>query len=136
MRAHRLWETYLANEVGLNAEQIHEDAEKYEHLLTDEILDEVDRALGYPTTDPHGSPIPARRGFPTLSLIQLEYLQKGKIAAKQNSEHVSSRLWDLGLLPETFFSVKEKGEDFVKVEQSGKVVRIPFDLARRIQIEK
>ncbi len=60
VRAHRLWETYLVNRIGLTAEQIHEDAEKYEHLLTDELLDEMDAALNYPDLDPHGSPIPKR----------------------------------------------------------------------------
>ena len=85
VRAHRLWETYLASEVGLSTEQIHEDAEKYEHLLSDEILDEVDKTLGYPTTDPHGSPIPARRGWPELSLLQLEPLQQGKIVSVYRS---------------------------------------------------
>lgn len=60
VRAHRLWETYLVNEIGLSAEQIHEDAEKYEHLLTEDMLDEVDAKLGYPKEDPHGSPIPPK----------------------------------------------------------------------------
>ena len=60
VRAHRLWETYLVNEMGLSAEQIHEDAEKYEHLLTDDLLDEVDAKLGFPKEDPHGSPIPPK----------------------------------------------------------------------------
>ena len=58
IRAHRLWETYLVNELGMTAEQIHDEAEKYEHLLTEDILDEVDRQLGFPSEDPHGSPIP------------------------------------------------------------------------------
>lgn len=62
VRAHRLWETYLADKVGLSADQIHEEAERYEHLLPDHLLDEVDELLGFPTTDPHGEPIPARRG--------------------------------------------------------------------------
>ena len=60
VRAHRLWETYLVNEMGLSAEQIHEDAEKYEHLLTEDMLDEVDAKLGFPKEDPHGSPIPPK----------------------------------------------------------------------------
>jgi len=60
VRAHRLWETYLVNAMGLSAEQIHEDAEKYEHLLTDAMLDEVDAKLGFPKEDPHGSPIPPK----------------------------------------------------------------------------
>lgn len=61
VRAHRLWETYLQQQVGLNEDQIHDEAERLEHLLTEEFLDEVDRELGYPTEDPHGSPIPKRR---------------------------------------------------------------------------
>jgi Mn-dependent DtxR family transcriptional regulator len=136
VRAHRLWETYLANEVGLTAGQIHEDAEKYEHLLTDEILDEVDKALGYPTTDPHGSPIPARRGLPEFSLLQLALAERGTIAAKQPGEHVTGRLWQLGLLPDMDFSIFKKENDFVEVEQSGKHIRVPVDLARRVKILK
>lgn len=61
VRAHRLWETYLVNELGLTESQIHEDAERFEHLLTSELLDEVDAHLGHPETDPHGSPIPSKR---------------------------------------------------------------------------
>jgi ABC-type Mn2+/Zn2+ transport system permease subunit/Mn-dependent DtxR family transcriptional regulator len=134
VRAHRLWETYLANQVGLTAEQIHEEAEKYEHLLTDAILDEVDKTLGYPTTDPHGSPIPARRGLPEFSLLQMEARQTGKFAAKQPGEHVSARLWQLGLLPETGFALLEKNGDFLLIEQAGKQIQIPLDLARRVQV--
>lgn len=61
VRAHRLWETYLQQQVGLNEDQIHDEAERLEHLLTEEFLDQVDRELGYPTKDPHGSPIPPKR---------------------------------------------------------------------------
>jgi ABC-type Mn2+/Zn2+ transport system permease subunit/Mn-dependent DtxR family transcriptional regulator len=134
VRAHRLWETYLASEMGLTAEQIHDDADKYEHLLTDEILDEVDKTLGYPTTDPHGSPIPARRGLPEFSLLQLLPSQEARIAAKQPGEHVSSRLWQLGLLPDTAFSVLSKAPEYIEVEQSGKHIQVPVDLARRVKI--
>lgn len=134
VRAHRLWETYLANEMGLTAEQIHEDADKYEHLLTDEILDEVDKTLGYPTTDPHGSPIPARRGLPEFSLLQLLPNEQGTIAAKQPGEHVTGRLWQLGLLPEMVFSIKKKEPEFIEVEQSNKLIQVPNDLARRVKI--
>lgn len=134
VRAHRLWETYLVNKVGLSAEQIHEDAEKYEHLLTDEILDEVDKTLGYPALDPHGSPIPTKQGRPEFSLINLEILQKAKIAQKQMSEHISSKLWQLGLLPEMSFLVKSKEDDFVEIEQDGKVIRLSDELAQKINV--
>ena len=60
VRAHRLYETFLADKLGLTQDQIHDEAERYEHLLTDKLLDEMDQELGYPDTDPHGSPIPKR----------------------------------------------------------------------------
>jgi ABC-type Mn2+/Zn2+ transport system permease subunit/Mn-dependent DtxR family transcriptional regulator len=61
VRAHRLWETYLNQEVGLTPDQIHAEAERLEHLLTDEMLDRVDEELGYPEMDPHGSKIPGKQ---------------------------------------------------------------------------
>jgi ABC-type Mn2+/Zn2+ transport system permease subunit/Mn-dependent DtxR family transcriptional regulator len=60
VRAHRLWETYLNQEAGLTPDQIHMEAERLEHLLTDEMLDRVDAELGYPGEDPHGSVIPKK----------------------------------------------------------------------------
>jgi len=58
VRAHRLWETFLVEELGLAPDQIHEDAERVEHHLSDEEINEVDDSLGFPEKDPHGSPIP------------------------------------------------------------------------------
>jgi len=58
IRAHRLWETYQVEAMGLKEHQIHNYAEHMEHHLTGEILTEIDKDLGYPENDPHGSPIP------------------------------------------------------------------------------
>lgn len=60
IRAHRLWETYLVERFNFTPEQIHEQAEKYEHLLPEQLLDEIDKSLGHPELDPHGSPIPKK----------------------------------------------------------------------------
>ncbi|MDH3649867.1 MAG: metal ABC transporter permease, partial [Saprospiraceae bacterium] len=98
VRAHRLWETYLVDHVGLNERQIHAEAEKYEHLLTDEMLDEVDETLGYPTTDPHGSPIPSKVGT-FKSLWQLESGDRSVIAEQQPNQLIAADLWKLGILP-------------------------------------
>jgi ABC-type Mn2+/Zn2+ transport system permease subunit/Mn-dependent DtxR family transcriptional regulator len=58
VRAHRLWETYLVEELGFNAEQIHQEADEFEHFIPESILEEVDAKLGYPERDPHGKIIP------------------------------------------------------------------------------
>ena len=46
--------------MGHGEGEIHDEADRLEHLLTDELLDEVDEKLGFPEMDPHGSPIPKK----------------------------------------------------------------------------
>jgi DtxR family Mn-dependent transcriptional regulator len=62
VRAHRLWERYLADEARMPLEKIHQEAHRREHSFTDAQLDNLDAALGYPNFDPHGDPIPSREG--------------------------------------------------------------------------
>jgi len=62
VRAHRLWERYLADEARMPLEKVHTEAHHREHHLTDAQLDDLDAALGFPTRDPHGDPIPTREG--------------------------------------------------------------------------
>ena len=60
VRNHRLWELYLTNEADYAADHVHDDAEKVEHLLSEEKVRELELFLDYPTVDPHGKPIPER----------------------------------------------------------------------------
>jgi DtxR family Mn-dependent transcriptional regulator len=62
VRAHRLWERYLTDEARMPLGKIHGESERREHSLTEAELDELDAALGHPTRDPHGDPIPTREG--------------------------------------------------------------------------
>lgn len=134
VRAHRLWETYLVDKIGLTTEQIHEEAEKYEHLLTDDILDQVDQTLGFPTIDPHGSPIPHKLGRPENPLSRLQEKQQGQIAQKQISERISTQLWQLGLLPEASFSIKSKQKESIEINLEGKKLKLPIELAQQINV--
>ena len=63
VRAHRLWERYLATEARLPLDKIHREAERREHHLTAAQVDDLDAFLGYPQQDPHGDPIPDRDGY-------------------------------------------------------------------------
>ena len=60
MRRHRLWEVYLTERLSLPSDHVHRDAEAMEHALSEEAVDDLDARLGYPSTDPHGRPIPRR----------------------------------------------------------------------------
>lgn len=62
VRAHRLWERYLVDEARMPLRQIHGEAQKREHKMTDAQLDDLDAALGHPSRDPHGDFIPTREG--------------------------------------------------------------------------
>lgn len=66
VRAHRLWERYLATEARLPLERVHQEAHRLEHRISVTQINELDAALGYPQHDPHGDPIPNRLGeFPS-----------------------------------------------------------------------
>ncbi len=62
VRHHRLIEKYLADALGVPWDQVHDEAEKLEHVISEDLEDRIDGALGHPTVDPHGAPIPARDG--------------------------------------------------------------------------
>ena len=57
-RAHRLWETYLVEQIGLASDHVHPTAEEVEHVLSEQLIERVDDVLGHPAIDPHGAPIP------------------------------------------------------------------------------
>jgi DtxR family Mn-dependent transcriptional regulator len=58
LRHHRLLELYLAETLGLHVDDVHAEADRLEHVISEELEARIDRALGYPTHDPHGDPIP------------------------------------------------------------------------------
>jgi DtxR family transcriptional regulator, Mn-dependent transcriptional regulator len=58
IRHHRLIELYLARTLGLHVDDVHDEADRLEHVLSEELEARIDRALGFPTHDPHGDPIP------------------------------------------------------------------------------
>ncbi len=62
LRHHRLLETYLTEVLGYSWDKVHDEAEELEHVISEEFEDKIDQALGYPTRDPHGHPIPSKEG--------------------------------------------------------------------------
>src|SRR3954471_16200699 len=58
VRHHRLVERFLVEALGVPWDEVHQEAERWEHVLSEELEQRMDAALGFPTTDPHGDPIP------------------------------------------------------------------------------
>ena len=58
IRHHRLLELYLARTLGIAVDDVHDEADRLEHVISEELEERIDQALGYPTHDPHGDPIP------------------------------------------------------------------------------
>ena len=58
IRHHRLLEQYLAETLGVPIDEVHDEADRLEHVISEELEARIDEQLGYPTHDPHGDPIP------------------------------------------------------------------------------
>lgn len=134
VRAHRLWETYLVQTAGMDAATIHDEAEKLEHELSDELLDEVDAWLGFPETDPHGSPIPMKR--PGISLHSLQAGSVVKLSARQVGDIVTAELWRLAIVPGEKMKVVSSNEHGVELQLDDRTVSITSSLAKRINVDR
>ena len=72
LRRHRLIELFLVETLGFDWSEVHDEAERLEHAMSDKLIDRIDKLLGHPRTDPHGDPIPDVRGeLPEKQLINL-----------------------------------------------------------------
>jgi DtxR family Mn-dependent transcriptional regulator len=62
LRRHRLIEQFLVQVLGMNWSEVHEEAERLEHAVSERLIDRIDDMLGRPAVDPHGDPIPGPEG--------------------------------------------------------------------------
>lgn len=89
IRKHRLSEMFLTNIMGFGWEEVHDMAEEMEHIQSEPFFDRMDELLGYPTKDPHGSPIPDKNGQVAKNtyktLTQLKEGDKAVLKAIKNS---------------------------------------------------
>ncbi len=113
IRHHRLLELYLMQTLGFGWDQVHEEAERLEHVISEEFEDKIDEALGYPTIDPHGHPIPTRDGVMEESLdiplYEMEINQTGIVVwVKDEKPDLLRYLATLGIFPNVQITVKDK----------------------------
>lgn len=126
IRHHRLLELYLAESLGYQWDQVHAEAERLEHHVSDELEARMDSALGHPTHDPHGDPIPSREGViadvPGVRLADLAAGTDAVVSRVSDRDPEQLRyLGELGLYPGAHIRIVE---------------RLPFDGPLRIFVNK
>lgn len=104
IRRHRVIESYLTCALGYSWDQVHDEAEQLEHAASDELIDRMAAAIGEPSSDPHGAPIPGRDGtLRERSFVPLSSLAPGEAArVEQVADNSAERLRylaELGVVP-------------------------------------
>lgn len=114
IRHHRLLELYLLEVMGYSWDEVHEEAEKLEHHISEQFEEKIAQLLDDPTHDPHGDPIPTKDGLmPEMDADPL-------VNADADQEYIVNRVKDqnpellrylekIGLLPGIKIKIKEKG---------------------------
>ena len=113
IRSHRLWEEYLAEQTGFDESEWHDQAEKYEHLLSPEEAKDLAQQLGNPVYDPHGDPIPSSTGefkhHPGKPLTSMDLETPLRIVhIEDEPEEIYAQLVAEGLSPGMFARLTEK----------------------------
>lgn len=111
IRHHRLLEAYLQKALGMDWDEIHDEAEVLEHAISEQFEDRISDLLGNPTHDPHGDPIPPKRGKHTENVHEpLKEFARGRAMVKRVSDRDPEALRYLskiGLRPGTSIVVEE-----------------------------
>lgn len=127
VRHHRLVETYLAQVLGMGWHEVHDEAERWEHVLGDEVEEQMAKVLGHPERDPHGAPIPSVDGkMPRDIWLRLPQVSAGKTytvcRVYDESTSVLRHLHELGVVPGAIIKVErsESSEGVLHLKIDGK----------------
>ena len=111
IRRHRLIETFLLEHLGYSWREVHEEAERLEHAVSDGFTERLAEFLGHPDQDPHGDPIPAADGSlapdDSFPLGEATAGQRVRISKVGDDPSTLEYLGDHGLVPGRLLSVRE-----------------------------
>ena len=143
LRRHRLIETFLVEALGLDWSEVHEEAERLEHAISDRLLERIDDFLGRPHTDPHGDPSPNARGVfretSRQSLADCAIGRSFRIARISDQDSSFLQYVDAhGLRPGTKVVVQDRDHtaDAVHVRpERGEVIAMGGNAAEKLLVE-
>lgn len=142
LRHHRLIELFLAEALGVPWEEVHAEAEKIEHVISEDLEDRIANFLGDPARDPHGDPIPTKAGtldhpaYQTLMDVGEGQSAVIRRVSDQNPDHLK-HFSKLGLVPDAMVNVlrREPFEGPLRVRvPSGQEHILDETLARSIWV--
>jgi len=143
VRHHRLLEMFLVQVLGYSWDEVHEEAERLEHVISERMEQRIFELLGRPELDPHGHAIPTRAGkVRPVSERPLSECRAGERVIVQGvSDDDPARLRELerrGLLPGTHVDVVAESayEGPIEVRMKGRRVSVPLGLARALFVER
>ncbi len=145
LRRHRLIEQFLVEVLGFDWSEVHNEAEQLEHVVSDLLLERIDRYLGHPTEDPHGDPIPSAEGelnhgkVETLVECPLHTAVSVARISDQDTEFLNY-IADAGLNPGVSLQVtaRSKSAESVNVElaQGGQSLSLGLGAAAKVQVRR
>lgn len=142
LRRHRVIEAYLVQALGYRWDEVHGEAERMEHSASDDLIDKMARAIGEPTVDPHGAPIPSREG----AVVETSYVPLVEVKAGTNARIMRvadedpallRHLADLALTPGCIVVVVEQAPygGPIKLRAHGRPIVIGPALAQRLLVQ-
>ena len=139
VRTHRMWERYLADRTGIPAGEWHDHAERVEHTLSAEAVDDLARRLGYPSWDPHGDPIPTSEGeMPPPRGYALLQAEAGTVVEVVHLEDEPRAIYDAllaqGLAPGGRMEIMDVSPRSVSVRTGGREWDVDAVSARNVTV--
>ncbi|MEM7802066.1 MAG: metal-dependent transcriptional regulator [Chloroflexota bacterium] len=143
IRHHRLIETYLIEALGFSWDEVHDQADILEHVISEKLEERIDSVLNFPEYDPHGAPIPKKDGSlpekETVDLIDLTAGQAGQVAEilQDDDPEMLRYFADKGVRPGVPIRVIEKApfDGPITLEIGGIEVILGYNVAKAITVE-
>jgi len=139
LRHHRLIETYLAEALGYDWDEVHEEAERLEHHISEAFEARIAEWLGHPERDPHGDPIPtAGLALPHGEGPRVSESRPGRyrlLRVRAQDEGTLALLARLGLVPGARFELLARSPEGVRVELTEGRFLLPPELAAALEVE-
>ncbi|WP_457637512.1 metal-dependent transcriptional regulator [Oceanithermus sp.] len=138
LRHHRLIETYLAEALGYDWDEVHAEAERLEHHISEAFEARIAEWLGHPERDPHGDPIPTPAlAMPHAAGVAMNDVPPGRyrlLRVRAQDEDTLALLARLGLVPGTEFELVENGPAGARVALPEGRFLLPVELARTLEV--